>query len=102
MRESNMKKSILINGKKIKTKIELYTYLESQFSLPTPMGHNLDALWDVLSHNQSIQKITFIHTKEFKQNLSEYADSFIELLQEIQLKRNIEIKLFEGKRNENN
>ena len=49
----------LINGKRISSKDDLYPYLKKQFKI-NEMGHNLDALWDSLSHRKSIKKITII------------------------------------------
>jgi len=97
-----MRKSVLINGKKILDKISLYTYLHEQFNFAYPIGNNLDGLWDVLSHNQSLKRITIIHSSVLKNNLNEYAISFLELLSSLQEKRNIELIIYEGKRNETN
>lgn len=100
MKEINMKKSVLINGKKIKDKQSLYTYLYKQLNFAYPIGNNLDALWDVLSHNQMLKKITIIHSNVLKDNLNEYALSLLDLLRSLQEKRNIELIIYEGKRNE--
>jgi len=95
-----MKKRVLINGKKIIDKTSLYAYLHHQFNFPYPIGYNLDALWDVLSHNQSLKKITIIHSEVIKHNLKAYADTLIDLFKSLQKERNIEIVIYEGKRNE--
>ncbi|MHB8096960.1 MAG: barstar family protein, partial [Erysipelotrichaceae bacterium] len=59
-----MKKNVLINGNRIKNKSELYPYLERAFRLSNPIGHNLDALWDTLSHTKTLNKITIIHSNQ--------------------------------------
>jgi len=100
MKEIKMKKRVLINGKKIIDKTSLYAYLHQQFNFPYPIGQNLDALWDVLSHNQTLKKITIIHSEVIKHNLNEYADALIDLFKSLQKERNIEIVIYEGKRNE--
>lgn len=95
-----MYKSVLINGKKVSDKTSLYIYLSKQFNFAYPVGHNLDALWDVLSHHQTLKKITIIHSDVLKDNLNDYALSLLDLFSSLQEKRNIELVIYEGKRNE--
>ncbi len=95
-----MKKTILINGNKIKSKTDLYSNIKHQLKLPSPMGHNLDALWDVLSHNHSLKKITIIHLNQLHFNLGDYTQSLIKTLSALQEKNNLQLDIYEGKRNE--
>ena len=97
-----MKKRVLINGNKIISKSELYPYLEQAFKLSYPIGHNLDALWDTLSTTKTLQKITIIHSNKLSDNLGEYAQSLFDLFNTLKTKRNIEIKIYKGRRNETN
>lgn len=100
MKVVKMRKTILINGNKIKNKTDLYNNLEKQLNLSYPMGHNLDALWDVLSHNHSLKKITIIHLNQLSCNLGDYTQSLIKTLIAIQDKNNLKLDIYEGKRNE--
>ena len=97
-----MKKSVLINGKRIKNKSDLYPYLEQAFRLSQPIGHNLDALWDTLSHTKTLKKITIIHSNQLSYNLGEYAKSLLDLFNSLKTKSNIELIIYKGKRNETN
>lgn len=98
MREINMKKSVLINGKMISNRNDLYQYLQKKFNYPESTGHNLDALWDVLSYSKSLKKITLIHTQELRLKLGDYAQSLIDLFMELNHKNQIQLIIFEGKR----
>lgn len=95
-----MKKSVLINGKHINDKSDLYPYLEHVFKLTQPIGHNLDALWDTLSHNQTLKKITFIHYDQIENNLGDYSQSLLDLFNSLKSERNLELQVYKGKRNE--
>lgn len=102
MKESSMKKSVLINGNRIKNKYDLFPYLEQVFKLSQPMGHNLDALWDTLSHTKTLNKITIIHSNQLMNNLGDYAQSLLDVFNTLKTKRNIELIIYRGKRNETN
>jgi len=97
-----MKKSVLINGNRIKNKSDLYPYLEQAFKLTNPIGHNLDALWDTLSYTKTLKKITIIHSNQLINNLDDYAQSLLDLFNTLKTKRNIELIIYKGKRNETN
>lgn len=97
-----MKKSVLINGNKISNKTELYPYLEQVFKLSHPIGHNLDALWDVLSTTKTLQKITIIHSNQISHNLGDYSHSLFDLFTSLNTKKGIELNIYKGKRNEIN
>ncbi len=94
-----MKKRILINGKKILNHDQLHLYLKHQFNLPEYYGNNLDALWDVLSHNKNIEKITVLYTDSLKQVLGNYGETFINLLKDLRTLNSIELCLFNEGRN---
>ena len=98
MRETNMER-FLINGKRISSKDDLYPYLKKQFKI-NEMGHNLDALWDSLSHRKSIKKITIIHADHLSIILGKYSESLIQLFKDLSEKNEIELIIYSGKRNE--
>jgi ribonuclease inhibitor len=86
-----MKKSYLINGKKILNKHQLHDYLIHVFQLPEYYGRNLDALWDCLSTNVSIKTITIIHLNSLNTTLGDYGKQFINVLNDLENHKQIEL-----------
>jgi ribonuclease inhibitor len=96
-----MKRKILVNGKKILNKSELHDYLAKQFNLPSHYGRNLDALWDGLSTNKNLKKITVIHANYIDRTLKEYGVSLLKLFKDLSEINNIELLIYkEGRKNE--
>ena len=96
-----MKRRILLNGKKIQNREQLHLYLKTQFNLPDYYGNNLDALWDCLSHNQSIKKITLINSDYLNKVLGEYGQLLINVFIDLQNKHSIELLIYpEGRKYE--
>jgi len=96
-----MKRKILVNGKKIQDKSGLHDYLIKQFNLPSYYGRNLDALWDVLSTNKNLKKITVIHAGYLDTNLGDYSKSLLNLFKELSAINGVELLIFkEGRKNE--
>jgi len=89
-----MKKSYLINGKKVVSKKQLHEYLTHIFKLPDYYGKNLDALWDCLSTDNKIKKITIIHTDTLVNTLGDYSTSLFQLLNDLSKKKSIELNLY--------
>jgi len=101
MKEIKMKRKILVNGRKIQDKSELHDYLIKQFNLPLYYGRNLDALWDVLSTNKNLKKITVIHTSYLDKILGDYSKSLLNLFKELSAINDVELLIFnEGRKNE--
>lgn len=95
-----MKRKILVNGKKIQNNRELHDYLIKQFNLPLYYGRNLDALWDVLSTNKNLVKITVIHASYLDRILGEYNNSLLNLFKELSVINNVELLIYkEGRKN---
>lgn len=96
-----MKKSYLINGKKIKDRKQVHEYLRSVFKLPDYYGRNLDALWDCLSSDSTIKKITIIHTDELKNTLGDYSNSLMNVFIDLSKKKSLELNIYTyGRKNE--
>ena len=77
---------LVIDGKSIKTKDDLYASVSQQLPLPSWFGKNLDALYDVLTcdilpKNDVDAEITDAFS--LKENLGKYADSLIGMLSDI-------------------
>lgn len=103
MRGNKMKQSYLINGKRVVNKTQLHDYLIQVFMLPEYYGRNLDALWDCLSTDSAMKKITIIHTESLVNALGDYSKSLIQLFDDLSKKRSIEIHLHtKGRKNETN
>lgn len=96
-----MKRRILLNGKKIQNREQLHLYLKTQFNLPDYYGNNLDALWDCLSHNKSIKKITLINSIYLHNILGEYGQLLMNVFIDLQNKHSIELLIYpEGRKYE--
>lgn len=103
MKGNEMKKSYLINGKKVIDRKQLHEYLIQVFKLPDYYGRNLDALWDCLSTDNSIKKITIIHTDNLVNTLGDYSTAFIQLFNDLNKKKSIDLYIYtKGRKNETN
>jgi len=98
-----MKRSYLINGKKVVSKKQLHEYLIQVFNLPDYYGKNLDALWDCLSADNTIKKITIIHTDTLVNTLGDYSTSLFQLFNDLNKKKSIDLHIHsKGRKNETN
>lgn len=79
----NDKLVLNIDGAVIESKEELHNTIAWQLSLPAYYGHNLDALWDVLSTWTKPLIIEVTHTAQLKGTLEEYADALLDLLRDV-------------------
>ena len=77
-----------LDGIVLKSKEELHSTIQWQLSLPDYYGRNLDALWDVLSTWSKSLCIEVTHIEQMKANLEDYAESLLELLQEVAAENN--------------
>jgi len=74
--------SVLINGKEIKSRDHLHTYLAKQLNFPSYYGKNLDSLYDVLSTDykgQTVIKIKFLGILKSKLG-ADYTDALIQVI----------------------
>ena len=72
-----MKHKIRLNGKHMQDKQSAMEHLSKRFGLILPVT-NLDALWDVLSSLNRIEKISLIHSDELI--AYEYGQKIMKLL----------------------
>ena len=77
-------KELIIDGKFMQSKEEMYVHLTRVFSLPSYFGNNLDALWDVLNENNEPTQITFLNVDLTRKYLGSYGESFISLLNKLE------------------
>ena len=69
-----------LDGSVLNNKEELHNTIFYQLALPDYYGHNLDALWDVLSTWSAPLFIEVTNAALLKVNLNDYADALLELL----------------------
>jgi ribonuclease inhibitor len=69
-----------LDGNVLKSKEELHSTISWQLELPDYYGHNLDALWDMLSTWSKPLSIEVTHAEQFIANLGDYADALFGLL----------------------
>ena len=72
-----MKHKIRLNGKHMQDKQSAMEHLSKRFGLILPVT-NLDALWDILSSLNRIEKISLIHSDELI--AYEYGQKIMKLL----------------------
>ena len=72
-----------LDGAVLKTKTELHNTIAWQLNLPEFYGHNLDALWDVLSTWSKPLQIEVVNTDLLKNYLGDYADALLQLLNDV-------------------
>lgn len=61
----------LIDGNYFVSREDGYDYLVEVFNFPDYFGHNLDALWDILSFEKDLE-IEILHGRMILKNLGEY------------------------------
>ena len=71
-----------LDGNVIESREELHNTIAWQLSLPDYYGHNLDALWDILSTWSKTLRIEVTHAAQLQQHLGDYADALLQLLRE--------------------
>ncbi|BBI32686.1 barstar family protein [Cohnella abietis] len=79
-------KQVTLNGAKMESIEVAHSYIARKLSFPSYYGHNLDALWDVLSSINENLHITLVNNDLLITSLGDYGrslvDVFIEAAQE--------------------
>lgn len=73
---------IVLDGKRMCTKDEAHRYLKEQLDLPAYYGHNLDALWDLLSERSTPTDLLLRNMDECIDCLGDYGLALFRLLQD--------------------
>lgn len=81
---------ILIDGKKIDSREQLFETVKEQLQSQNLHGNNLDALYDVLTDYIEPVKAEVTNLEDFREKLGEYADRFMRMLQDIEEQREAE------------
>lgn len=71
-----------LDGDVLKNKGELHNTIAWQLHLPDHYGHNLDALWDVLSTWSSPLQIEVTKMTQLQMHLEDYAEALLQTLQD--------------------
>ncbi|MDO4719755.1 MAG: barstar family protein [Peptostreptococcaceae bacterium] len=74
---------LFLDGREIASKEHLHCRIKIQLDLPDYYGENLDALWDLLSSESDELLIRLIHREDMIRSMGEYAESFLELLEDL-------------------
>jgi ribonuclease inhibitor len=75
-------KEIRLNGEKMLDKASTHAYLKEKLALPNYYGENLDALWDCLTGDLSLKKITIYKPEAIIEHLGSYGESIINLFEQ--------------------
>ncbi|MEA1975856.1 MAG: barstar family protein [Bacillota bacterium] len=75
-------KNIILDGNKMTSKKETHIYLKEMMNLPNYYGHNLDALWDILTSTCYKQNISLINTHNLINHLNKYGENLIKVFKE--------------------
>lgn len=74
-----MKKTLIIDGRRCKTKEKTHEYLAKKKGFPPYYGKNLDALADVLSTYDKNTVIKVKYSASITKNLGEYGDILLNI-----------------------
>ena len=74
------KRRIVLNGRRMRTREEMYRYLKRKLSLPAGCGKNLDALHDVCTEPRFALDVVLTRRDLLLKNLGEYGESFIVMM----------------------
>ncbi len=87
-------KTIIVDGRRCKTRDQTHTYLAKKAVFPPYYGKNLDALYDVLTTFSTPVQIIIRYPASVTTNLGEYGENFLQVFKEAaQCNRNIALKL---------
>ena len=75
-------KEIRLNGDKMRDKASTHAYLKEKLALPDYYGENLDALWDCLSSEASLMRITICKSEAIIRQLGSYGESILSVLEQ--------------------
>ena len=77
-------KIVLIDGNKVKTQKKLQAEFKKSLDFPDWYGENLDALYDMLTWITDEIGVIAVNTALLAENLGEYWDKFLYLMNDIQ------------------
>lgn len=78
-----MRQHVTLSGNKMTSREVLHTYLAKKLAFPSYYGKNLDALHDCLTERCDPLHITVTYTERLKENLGDYGDALLQVLQDI-------------------
>ncbi len=75
-------KTIIIDGKKIWSLEDLRACMEAELTLPAYYGHNLDALYDILTTLEDPLTVVILHAQALPDRLGMKGNAFLKMLQD--------------------
>ena len=84
-----MRQHILLNGRRMTSREELYIHIADKFDLPAHFGSNLDALWDVLSARRRDNYIFLVYADDMIESLGGYGVKLVELFRDLDRVRRV-------------
>jgi len=78
-------RNVILDGEKINNREELHVFLKDALELPDYYGHNLDALWDVLTGGVAMPlTIRWLHYQDSVRKLGEYSEHLLQLFRDVE------------------
>lgn len=78
---------VTIDCAEIKTREELHEALSSALGFPDWYGRNLDALYDLLTENDTALELRFLHFSALESSLGSYARRLVRVLRDAEEER---------------
>lgn len=73
---------IVLDGEAMTSREVAHTYLALKLGFPCYYGHNLDALWDILSTISETIHIKLVNEEKLRDYLGDYGQSLLDVLTE--------------------
>lgn len=73
-------KEILLDGKEIRSRADLYRSLKAQLNSDHFTGNNLDALYDILTEEKERVQVRIVRPEALRASLGDYLDRLMRVL----------------------
>lgn len=86
-------KRYIVRGSRLESKQSSYEYLADVFDAPSIFGHNLDALWDLLTELEDAD-IEVDEAREIVKNMGSYGLKLLDVFGDLQKTNNCRIHIY--------